>query len=243
MQGRLVRGAPDVGMDALNAGWPAVLRSLLVIDAPGPLPAANLRALRDTVDIWRPGASEAASFFPNELKMLPQVRAYLFGLLSVRLRDTAAVDSSVVALRTMAQPANDSGVSQNLLHLVVAEEERSRGHLEEALHEVEQFQFVSRHYGTFSFRPAYAQARFLRAEILHALSRDAEAEPWYSSLSEQYDAMYLPLVHLRLGDIAARRGDRVEAARQYRHFATLWKNCDPELRPLVVRATAAAQTN
>ena len=241
MQGRLVRGGPGVAMDALNAGWPAVLRSMLVIDAPGAFPAANLRALRDTVTAWRPGASEAASFFPNEMKMLPQIRAYLSGLLSVRLRDMAAVDSSVATLRAIAQPANDSGVSQNLLHLVLAEEARSRGHLDEAMHELEQFQFAARHYVTFSFRPAYAQARFLRAEILHGLGRDDEAVHWYSSLSEQYDAMYLPLVHLRMGEIAARRGDKVEAARQYGRFASLWKNCDPELQPVVGRARREVQ--
>ena len=173
--------------------------------------------------------------------MLPQIRAYLSGLVSVRLGDMVAVDSSMAALRTMAQPANDSGVSQNLLHLVLAEEERSRGHMDEAMHELEQFQFAARHYVTFSFRPAYAQARFLRAEILHGLGRDDEAVRWYSSLSEQYDAMYLPLVHLRMGEIAARRGDKVEAARQYGRFASLWKNCDPELQPVVGRARREVQ--
>ena len=119
-----------------------MLRSLLVIDAPGPLPAANLRALRDTVDIWRPGASEAASFFPNELKMLPQVRAYLFGLLSVRLRDTAAVDSSVVAAilsKAIGTQLSCIFVDNGLLRKGEAEKVRDRfqNHFKTDLHVVD----------------------------------------------------------------------------------------------------------
>ena len=122
-----------------------------------------------------------------------------------------------------------------------AEQDRSGNHLREALNEVEQFQFSPTHYVSFSFRPAYAHARFLRAEILHALGRDDEAARWYSSLSEQYDAMYLPLVHLRMAEILQRRGNKVEALKQHQRLAALWKDCDPELRPLVARATAAMQ--
>jgi hypothetical protein len=94
---------------------------------------------------------------------------------------------------------------------------------------------------TFSFRPAYAHARFLRAEILHDLGRDDEATQWYGSLSEQYDSMYLPLIHLRMGQISERARNVRAAADHYMRFIALWKDCDPELGPLADQATGALQ--
>lgn len=240
MQGHLTRGAEVAGMDAFSPGWPAVLRSQLIVDAPVALPIMNLRALRDTIAAWHPGADEQR-FFPFPKNVLPQVRSYLLGILSARLHDRKSVDSAIASLREMMRAGNDSGVSGDLMHLVRAEDERNAHRLREALREVEQFQFSSRHYVSFSFRPAYAHARFLRAEILHELGRDDEASRWYGSLSEQYDAMYLPLVQLRMAQIAERGGNVGAAANHYARFVALWKDADPELRPLVDQATATLQ--
>ncbi len=240
MQGHLTRGAEVAGMDAFNTGWPAVLRSELIVDVPVALPVLNLKALRDTIAGWHPGANEA-KFFPYATSLLPQVRSYLLGILSARLHDRNSVDSAVASLRALTQTGTDSAVSENLMHLVRAEDERNARHLREALHEVEQFEFSSRHYITFSFRPAYAHARFLRGEILHELGRDDEAARWYGSLSEQYDAMYLPLIHLRMAQISQRAGNVGAAANHYTRFVALWRDSDPELRPVVDQATAALQ--
>jgi len=240
MQGHLARGAAVAGMDSFNAGWPAVLRSELIVDAPVALPVANLKALRDTIAAWHP-THDDEKYFPYAKGVLPQVRSYLFGILSARLRDRGGVDSAVASLRAMAQAGNDSAVSGDLMHLVRAEDEHNAHRLREALYEVEQFQFSSRHYVSFSFRPAYAHARFLRAEILHELGQDDEATRWYGSLSEQYDAMYLPLIHLRMAQISQRAGNVGAAANHYTRFVALWKDSDPELRPLVDQATAALQ--
>jgi len=240
MQGHLARGAAVAGMDAFNAGWPAVLRSELIVDAPVALPVASLKALRDTIAAWHP-THDDEKYFPYAKGVLPQVRSYLFGILSARLRDRGGVDSAVASLRAMAQAGNDSAVSGDLMHLVRAEDEHNAHRLREALYEVEQFQFSSRHYVSFSFRPAYAHARFLRAEILHELGQDDEATRWYGSLSEQYDAMYLPLIHLRMAQISQRAGNVGAAANHYTRFVALWKDSDPELRPLVDQATAALQ--
>jgi hypothetical protein len=39
-----------------------------------------------------------------------------------------------------------------------------------------------------------------------------------------------------LAQIYERRGDRAKAAEHYGQFIELWKDCDPELRPLVESA-------
>ena len=81
--------------------------------------------------------------------------------------------------------------------------------------------------------------RFLRAEALHALGRDAEAAPFYASLEEgRFDAIYLAPTHLRLAEIADRAGDRATAAFHYGRVVDLWADADPELRVVVARARA-----
>src|SRR5262249_20867321 len=44
---------------------------------------------------------------------------------------------------------------------------------------------------------------------------------------------------LLLGDLAAARGQRAEAADAYRRFIGMWQPADPEAQPIVERARAA----
>jgi predicted negative regulator of RcsB-dependent stress response len=44
--------------------------------------------------------------------------------------------------------------------------------------------------------------------------------------------MYLPMSHLRRGDIYLQMGDRARAVEHYAKFVTLSKDCEPELVPL-----------
>lgn len=51
-----------------------------------------------------------------------------------------------------------------------------------------------------------------------------------------FELAYLPLSHLGRGEIYERLGDSELSARHYARFIELWKNCDPELRPVVEEA-------
>jgi tetratricopeptide (TPR) repeat protein/TolB-like protein len=48
------------------------------------------------------------------------------------------------------------------------------------------------------------------------------------------DAVELPLIYRRLGDLYARSGDRAQAREYYSRLLDLWKNCDPDLRPILI---------
>jgi tetratricopeptide (TPR) repeat protein len=50
------------------------------------------------------------------------------------------------------------------------------------------------------------------------------------------DAVYLPGVHKRLGELYEARGQRDKALDHYRAFISLWKDADPELQPKVTDA-------
>ena len=50
------------------------------------------------------------------------------------------------------------------------------------------------------------------------------------------DAVELPLIYQRLGDLYANRGDRARAREYYSRLIDLWKDCDPDLRHVLAEA-------
>jgi hypothetical protein len=67
------------------------------------------------------------------------------------------------------------------------------------------------------------------------LQRDREALQAYRGIADQLFHSGAP-AHLRLAEIYEGQGEREKAAEHYARFAELWKDCDPELRPLVEEA-------
>jgi hypothetical protein len=85
--------------------------------------------------------------------------------------------------------------------------------------------------------PFYAQPleRFLRAEALHAVGRDLEALGWYSSFAEHspFGRVFLAPAALRQAEILSSLGRDTEASAHYARFIELWRDADPELKPVV----------
>ncbi|MFI5246694.1 MAG: hypothetical protein ACHQQR_15780, partial [Gemmatimonadales bacterium] len=50
------------------------------------------------------------------------------------------------------------------------------------------------------------------------------------------DAVWLPIVHWRLGNLYQETGNVAKAGEHYRAFIDLWKKADPELQPRVAEA-------
>ncbi|HEV7837716.1 MAG TPA: hypothetical protein VGO75_06580, partial [Gemmatimonadaceae bacterium] len=233
------RGVPTPGTDLFDRTLPAELRALMAVAAPVALPIANMNALRDTIASSQAHHLSSLQIFAFDSILHPQTRTYLIGVLSAKMGDSRGVDASLAVLGGLSRRSQDAGAAADLSHLVRAEDARWNHRLGDALREVEQFRLDPSNSLSWGFRPAIAHARFLRAEILYDLRRDEEALRWYSSQSEAFDAMYLPLVHFRKGQIFLRRGDKGAAAVEFRRFLDSWKDCDPELKPLTDIASAA----
>jgi hypothetical protein len=237
--GNLTRGRPTPGTDLFDRAWPAQLRTLLAVATPVVLPIANMKALSDTIASSEARLRTTLEIFGFDSVIHPQIRTYLVGLLGAKVGDRRVVDSSLAVLSALSRRSQDVGTAADVSHLIRAEDARRSHRPADALREVEQFRLDPSNLLSWAFRPAIAHARFLRAEILYDLHRDEEALRWYSSLSEAYDSMYLPLVHFRKGEIFLRRGDKKGAAVEFRRFLNFWKDSDVELKPLTDSASAA----
>jgi len=166
------------------------------------------------------------------------MQMYLLGLLSTRLGDTAAAGRYAAALGAV-RDALRAGPARDLARGLRAEIARSRGDLKRALAEIEGFPFDASAPGSRAAAHWGVRERFLRAELLQALGRDEEALPWYDSFQGGYDLPYIAAAHLREAEIEERLGERARADFHYARFISMWRDCDPELQPLVTRARAA----
>jgi len=226
---------PDWGLELLarSATQPLV-----------PASPAQLSAVRRALEGWRlHPASKAESNFQWSLDEQPQLRAYLLGLVSVRLGDTAAAHRWASALDRMPHPPGDSDLAGDLAHSVRAEIALAAGAPRRALAQIEQVHFTTHAPVMSGTLYAGAHERFLHAEILHAVGRDEEALSWYGSFPEPsgYDVAWLAPAYLRRAEIHERLGQRAEALAAYRRVASLWKACDEPLRPLLAEAQQAIE--
>jgi len=234
VEGRLGRDPAGLRGESPDDGiWRMETRALLLSDPLYPVARARIAALRDSVERREPYAAPATGA-TLEWEHGPDVRAYLLGLLSVRLGDTAAAAAQLTALGGVREPVR-AEVARTLAHALRAEMRRASGDVPGALRELEQFAFVA----TWQLAHWGMRERFLRAELLRALGRDAEALSWYDSFTGAYDTPWLAAAHLRMGETHERMGNRDQAAFHYGRFVQMWKACDPELRPLVAQAEQA----
>jgi hypothetical protein len=183
-------------------------------------PALNLSTVSTTAD-----AGEA-------------MRRYLLGLLSIRLDDTAATRRAHEAL--LGDRAGPSApLSAAFATALAAEGLRRRGDAAGALALLDAFPLDWSYLialGHFGLRE-----RFVRAELLRALGRDAEAIEVYSSITNAYDLPFVAVSHLRRAQIQLRLGDRAAARFHYGRFLQWWGEADPERQPLVQEARHALE--
>ena len=225
----LPRGAVD-----RDWWWESV--ALLASDPFFAVPRTRLVAIRDSIAARRPYPSSGLPNFPPDTALGSAMQTYLVGLLSARLGDSATASRAAATLAGM-QAATAVAAGGPLAHALRAEIARSRGDLRSALRELDDFAFdlpaPGRNLAHWGVRE-----RFLRAELLLALHRDAEALTWYESYPATYDTPYMAAAQLRQAQIQGHLGNRERQAFHLRRFIQLWSDCDAELRPRVDSARA-----
>jgi serine/threonine-protein kinase len=201
---------------------------------------SELLGLRNSLLRWKavPGSSGESLVTAEHAPAHPYLRLYLLGLLSVRLGDhDPAVDYAAELERRAGAsfaPLFISDLSRGLR----AEVARARGRPDQALALLDSTGFwtredVKRTGNSPFYEHEYEQ--FTRAELLFALGRHGEALQLYGAIADELFHSGAP-AHLRLAQVYEAQGERRKAAVHYGRFVDLWKDCDPELRPLVEQA-------
>ncbi len=175
------------------------------------------------------------------------LRAYLKGVLSARLGEAGGAARSAATLDSIALAAGPGSEARAfgraLAANVRAHTAMAQGQREEALVGFDRGRLTLVSEGLLlTAVGTQALERYLRGELLREIGRDREALAWYASTSQtQVDQLaYLAPAHLRQAEIYEKLGEKQKAAEHYRRFVELWKECDPELRPLVDEARRKA---
>ncbi len=166
------------------------------------------------------------------------IRLYLLGLLNARLGRGSEALAYADRLASV-EWAVGGNLSATLVPGIRAALAKANGNAEEALRALEGATFEG-HYDEVYTSPVISMAaeRYLMAELLDATGQGREALAWFASLGDLqvYEIAYVAPAHLRRAQIHEGLGEVQEAARHYERFIELWKDCDPELRPLLADA-------
>jgi serine/threonine-protein kinase len=235
---RVARAEAD-SAEALDQAWGLEYRALLTLFPWLRVPRTDLERLR--TDLARYDAAavprstiQDANFSIHDGLHVP-VRAYLLGQVEARLGNAAAAQQQAADLDRFTGPTAEM---TTLVHAwargVRAAVLESRGRWADA------FEAEGPRVGNYEpmiFSPIYSQAleRYRRAVLLDTLGRLDEAAAQYSGFPDFtfYDRVFQPPALYRLGLLELRRNRPSEARAALTRFVSLWKDCDPELKPMV----------
>jgi tetratricopeptide (TPR) repeat protein len=208
------------------------------------VPRRDLDSLRREVELWNPGTEVLEPGAGLAPRLRPHLRLYLLGLLSSRLDDQAGALRVVREIERAGGPDEARTVIRALALTIRADLALQGRNAEQAGRALEAVQ------GEVPLElvsvPLYAHvreftqehARHLRVLVLSAQQKHREALQWIETSFQgaPSEIVYLAPMHLERAEIYQRLGEREKAAEHYRRFLVLWRDCDPELRPVLERA-------
>ena len=216
------------------------LRSLLAsMDFLG-LPDDEVRSIRAEVERWdvREARRDADQHSTGHAGLHDGIRAYRLGLLSARLGDVRSV---VIQSDSLAGEATRSGgrraaVLTTMAHSLRARAAFAENRNAEALEQLELADWAPIESGF----EEEAGDRYLRAMVLSALGRNAEALTWFRYIAQRgsHELVYLASSRLHESLLACDLGDRASAAAAYESAARLWSSAST---PLQARLGATGQ--
>ena len=204
------------------------------------IPTSKLLEFRDSLLQWKavPEPVSETTLGVEHAPAHPYLRLYLLGLLNARLGDYSDALRHATELTRRAPASFAPSFVSQLGRTIRAEVARSQGRLKEALTIMDSLSLWTKEDLELSRdSPFYVleYETFLRADLLYATGLYDEALRAFRRLADDLFHSGAP-AHLRLAQIYERQGKRQKASEHYARFIELWRNCDPELRPLVEQA-------
>jgi tetratricopeptide (TPR) repeat protein len=209
-----------------------------------PVPRRDLDSLRREVERWSPRAEVSEPGAGLASRLSPHLRLHLLGLLSSRLGDQAGALRMARDIERAEGPDEARPAIRALALTIradVALQSQSADEADQALEEVQgevPLELVSVPLYTTVREFTQEHARHLRVLTLRAQQKHREALQWIETSFQgaPSEIVYLAPMHLAQAEIYERLGEREKAAEHYRRFLVLWRDCDPELRPVLERA-------
>jgi len=191
---------------SLDETWGLETRAMFAALPFLPLREAEVRSARGALAAWDPSRVPPSSFiiFAMHNGLHPAFRAYLLGLLELRLGDPA---SATARLEELYALDSQEGLVRSLVVELRARLARAEGKPAEGLALLER----SRPELWFQLTVAspffsLASQRFLRAELLEEVGRREEAAGWYGAIAERspYELIYAAPARARVAAMAGR---------------------------------------
>lgn len=172
--------------------------------------------------------------------ILKQIEWYTQGLAGFYAGDSVRARICSARLRSSTPPEEAHALvrlwAANLEALLEGQKENFTG----ALNALSREKVIMRF--PLFWSPVYNTAfrRYLYAGALEKLGRSDEALAWYGSIAEihHYDLPFRAPAALQMARIHEKHGRTAAAIHDYERFLALWRDCDPEFKPLHDEAEA-----
>jgi tetratricopeptide (TPR) repeat protein len=153
------------------------------------------------------------------------------------LEDDRAVEKYARTLEEIEQPEHEVKFARYYAATVRALLAWERGEAERTLEILDSVPVPLRPFWHIALK-SLDHARYARAEALTALGRTEEALGWYATIGyyTPLEGHYWSPALFHRAQIREEMGDREKAIEGYTRFIDLWKDCDPEFRPMVEEA-------
>jgi tetratricopeptide (TPR) repeat protein len=188
-----------------------------------------------------PPSAHTTVYFSAHDGFHPFLRAYLLGLVNARLGDFVSAERHAATLARETGPPAAAAFPRDLGLEIRAEEAITQGAPKAALGLLRQT--VREAWYEYHFSSPFlsgSRERYRRAGLEASHGDAGQAIALFSGFEgfSGYALIYAAPSHLRRAELYERLGDRSAAASHYARFLKLWKDCDPEFRPLLDSARA-----
>jgi tRNA A-37 threonylcarbamoyl transferase component Bud32/TolB-like protein len=206
----------------------------------------QLAATRSRLARWDAGevatrSKQASAFYSGHNGVHQILKTYLLGLLDTRLGDSARAMVRAAELDSSGRATEGPPLALELAHGLRAQVALAKGQPDSGLAALEADRIEGWYELTF-VSPFYSGAmeRFTRAELLRQKGRGEEALGWYHGLGENtmQELVFLGPATLAEARIQRALGRPKEAVRLYDDFLSLWRESDPDFKPMLDSAAA-----
>lgn len=218
---------------AFDSSLSLTVRALLYGTPFLPAKDEELTRLLSSLNEWVQSGDQETNWAAEERRRLPRLKQYLIGLVASRLRSRPGIERAAAELRRNPPPIGSPTLDfEPVLAALLAQLDGDAG---QALRSIEK----ARVWSSGPVYCSYPFGNYLHAELLLANGRLDEALRWFDSMIRVYGTQQSPfsaVARLRSAEVYDRTGRTAEAIREYAAFVELWKDCDPELQPVVETA-------